>query len=88
MSEVDPEVLRAYSQARAKETAEALMQMETKPEHAEQAKAILQDEGPKQAAELKSKTSYAVFHGLQIDWSDGSQKKTLLRRCLNPMLAP
>lgn len=88
MSEVDPEVLKAYSQALAKETAEALMQMEPTPEHAEQAKAILQDTGPKQAAELKSKTSPAVFHGLQIDWSDGSQKKTLLRRRLNPMLTP
>lgn len=88
MSEVNPEVLRAYHEARAKETAEALMKTDAKPEAAEQAKSILQDEGPKQAAQLKSKTSCATFYGLQLDWSDGSQKKTLLRRRVNPMLAP
>jgi len=87
MSDVDPEVLRAYSQARAKETAEALMQLETKPEHAAQAKAILQDDGAKQVAELKRKTSCVTLHGLRIDWSDGKQKKTLLRRRIDPMLA-
>ncbi|KAF2208695.1 hypothetical protein CERZMDRAFT_101137 [Cercospora zeae-maydis SCOH1-5] len=53
MSEVDPEVLRAYHEARARETAEALIRTDAKPDHAEQAKQILQDDGPKQAAELK-----------------------------------
>lgn len=62
MSDVDPEVLRAYSQARAKETAEALMQLETKPEHAAQAKAILQDDGAKQVAELKQEDAAATSH--------------------------
>lgn len=84
MVEVDPEVLRAYHEARARETAEALIRTDAKPDQAEQAQQILQDEGPKQAAELKSKTPRVLF-GIQIDWSDGSQKRTLLRRVIPPM---
>ncbi|KAI5365327.1 hypothetical protein Slin15195_G048610 [Septoria linicola] len=60
MSEVNPEVLRAYHEARAKETAEALMKTDAKPEAAEQAKSILQDEGPKQAAQLKKEDAAAT----------------------------
>jgi hypothetical protein len=84
MVEVDPEVLRAYHEARARETAEALIRTDAKPDQAEQAQKILQDEGPKQAAELKSKKPRILF-GIQIDWSDGSQKRTLLRQVIPPM---
>ncbi|KAM3417469.1 hypothetical protein BST61_g5713 [Cercospora zeina] len=60
MSEVDPEVLRAYHEARARETADALIRTDAKPDHAEQAKQILQDDGPKQAAELKKEDAAAT----------------------------
>ncbi|PIA91459.1 hypothetical protein CB0940_09464 [Cercospora beticola] len=60
MVEVDPEVLQAYREARARETAEALIRTDAKPDQAEQAQQILQDEGPKQAAELKKEDAAAT----------------------------